>query len=102
MPPLPATQNDPLPPTQDAPLPPTQDAPLPPTQNAQRKSTRTKNTVSYTGLSAAGATAPPASLTKFTRKSVLKSSKPKPKRRKTEGIHVQEGDPLSKGAVRIL
>jgi hypothetical protein len=58
-------------------------------------------------MTSAGATAPPASLTKITRKSVTvssKSSKPKPKR-KTEGIHeirVQAGETISKGAVRIF
>lgn len=73
-------------------------------QNAQRKSVRTKNTVSYTGMSYAGGTAPPTSLTKITQKSVpSKSSKPKPKQ-KTEEIHeirIREGETLSKGTVRI-
>jgi hypothetical protein len=74
-------------------------------QNVQRKSLRTKNTVSYTGMSSAGGTAPPTSLTKTTRKFVpSKSSKPNPKK-KTEGIHgiqIREGETLSKGAVRIF
>jgi hypothetical protein len=78
---------------------------MPPLAAAQRKSIRTKNTVSYTGMSSAGATAPPTSLTKITRKSApSKSSKPKPKQ-KTEEIHkiqVQEGETISKGAVRIF
>ena len=73
-------------------------------QNAQRKSLRTKNTVSYTGMSSAGGTAPPTSITKSTRKSVLsKSSEPKPEQ-KMGGIHeiqIREGETLSKGAVRI-
>lgn len=74
-------------------------------QNSQRKSIRTKNNVSYTGMSSAGATAPPTSLTKITRKSGLpKSSKPKPKRKTEEinEIRVQEGETISKGAVRIF
>ena len=74
-------------------------------QNATWKSIRTKNTVSYTGMSSAGAPAPSISLTKISQKSVLsKSSKPKPKQ-KTEGIReiqVQEGETISKGVVRIF
>jgi hypothetical protein len=76
-------------------------------QNAQRKSLRTKNTVSYTGMSSAGEIAPPTSLTinKTTRKFVpSKSSKPNPKQ-KTGGIHeiqIREGETLSKGAVKIF
>lgn len=70
----------------------------------QRKSIRTKNTVSYTGMTSAGATAPPASITKIIRKfgaSKSSSSKSKPKR-KAEGIRVQEGEPISQGAVSIF
>ena len=74
-------------------------------QNPQRKSIRTKNTVSYTGMSSAGAPAPHTSLTKVTWKSAQpKSLKPKPKQ-KTGGIHeirLQEGDTIAKGAVRIF
>ena len=74
-------------------------------QNAQQKSLQTKNIVSYTGMSSAGGTAPPTSLTKTTWKSVLlKSSKPNLKQ-KTEGIHkiqIWDKGTLSKGAVRIF
>jgi len=74
-------------------------------QNAQQKSLRTTNTISYTGMSSTGGTAPPTFLTKITRKSVpskSSKSKPKPKTGGIDEIRIQEEETLSKGAVRIF
>ena len=74
-------------------------------QNAQQKSLRTTNTISYTGMSSTGGTAPPTFLTKITRKSVpskSSKSKPKPKTGGIDEIRTREGETLSKGAVRIF
>ena len=76
-----------------------------PPRAAQRNSIRTKNTVSYTGMSSAGGIAQPTSLAKTTWKSVpSKSSKsnPKQKTQGIDGILIREGETLSKGVVRIF
>ena len=72
-------------------------------QNAGQKSVWPKNIINYSGMTAAGGTAPPTSLTKTTQKSVLsKSLKPKLKQKREviNKIRIQEGETLSKRTVR--
>lgn len=77
---------------------------MPPRAAAQnaRKSVRPKNHISYKGMTSAGATAPPTSLSTTTRKSVVLKPKQKQKREIIKEIRIQEGETLSKGAVSTL